>query len=192
MEPGFQLKCDEELLCRPPIPPEHGTYILVLCATLWHAVRIDRRGLKIVRVEPGVYAYVGSAWGAGGLRARIYRHLGLSRKKRLHWHIDRLLASEYIAPVAVVYAPGCRGERTAAEILSEAYDPIPGFGASDDPVNNTHLYRLADLEDCTPSYPCISRRLANELVTRLNRACNAHGAIVGLRCLQWRRAASRG
>ncbi len=143
-------------------------------------------------LEPGVYVYVGSAWGPGGLRARIYRHLGLVGRKRLHWHIDRLLASEYVEPLCVVYAVGCRGEQQAAALLSEDFRPVRGFGATDDRVNDTHLFMLTRLEDCGASPSCISGALLDELVTRLNQVCGAGGAIIGSWCLRWKHRASIG
>ena len=127
------------MLCRPPRSP--GTYALLLRVTLWHAVRVDARGRLVAVLRPGLYAYVGSAWGPGGLAARIERHLGL-RRKRLWWHIDRVLASEYVSVEGVVYAPGCRGESLLAERLSRFAEPVPGVGSSDDPRAPSHLYLL--------------------------------------------------
>jgi len=40
---------------------------------------------------PPRYAYGGSAYGPGGLRARIRRHL--RAEKPLRWHVDRLIAA---------------------------------------------------------------------------------------------------
>jgi Uri superfamily endonuclease len=41
---------------------------------------------------PGFYAYVGSAFGLGGLRARIGHHPESTAEP--HWHIDYLLKVE--------------------------------------------------------------------------------------------------
>jgi len=37
---------------------------------------------------PGYYIYIGSAFGPGGVRARMLRHLRADKPK--HWHIDYL------------------------------------------------------------------------------------------------------
>ncbi len=74
----------------------------------------------------GTYLYVGSAWGPGGLRARVGRHLRGSAA--LRWHIDYLRAAS--DPVAVWLAVGLRVECTWAQALAE--DPaaeivVPAF-----------------------------------------------------------------
>ena len=51
--------------------------------------RIDIGSLGRFDILPGFYAYVGSAFGAGGLRARIGHHLESTAWP--HWHIDYLL-----------------------------------------------------------------------------------------------------
>ena len=54
-----------------------------------------------VVLEPGIYVYIGSARGGGGLRARILRHI--SRSKRIHWHIDYVTMSKGYEPLLAVY-----------------------------------------------------------------------------------------
>ena len=54
----------------------------------------DRQQLQIGRLggmqlSKGWYVYVGSAFGPGGLAARVSRHL--QRHKTRHWHIDHLI-----------------------------------------------------------------------------------------------------
>ena len=57
----------------------------------------------------GQYAYVGSAHGPGGLRARVGRHL--RAEKPLHWHIDYLTAAlPVMHVVTVVVTDGARLE----------------------------------------------------------------------------------
>ena len=128
------------MLCRPPSSP--GVYLLLLESLVYHAVRVDRRGSRIAVLEPGLYVYVGSAWGPGGLAARIARHIGARRKRRLHWHIDRILASEYVRPVALLYAIGCRGESRLASMIASVAEPLPGIGSTDDPSASSHFFRL--------------------------------------------------
>ncbi|MGC9523845.1 MAG: GIY-YIG nuclease family protein, partial [Anaerolineae bacterium] len=58
------------------------------------------------RFPEGTYLYVGSAWGPGGLRARLSRHLRGSPKVR--WHVDYLRA--HADPIAVWMASDARVE----------------------------------------------------------------------------------
>lgn len=87
-----------------------------------------RRRLDLPR---GVYAYVGSALGPGGLGARVGRHLDPARP--IHWHIDYLKRATRI--VEVWYAVGpVRREHAWAKVLANLPDAsirLPGFGSSD-------------------------------------------------------------
>ena len=98
-----------------------------------------------VTLAAGQYAYVGSAHGPGGLRARVGRHLRAD--KPLHWHIDYLTAAIPVVHV-VALASTARLECTWAKrllVLNGAAVPAPGFGSSD--CRNrcpAHLIRLPD------------------------------------------------
>ncbi|AEM39344.1 protein of unknown function DUF123 [Pyrolobus fumarii 1A] len=142
------------------------------------AIRIDKRGKRIVVLEPGFYVYVGSGWGPGGLRARLKRHL-MDRRRRLHWHIDRLLASGYARPVCVVYSVGCNAEKRIARVLSTVFDPIPGFGSSDDKESASHLFRLA-ASSCSGHVMCYL--LVSCLTRSCGAACIAGGDVDGESC----------
>lgn len=111
------------------IPRAPGTYLLVLRSR--QGVRIEVGRLGPLEVAPGVYLYVGSAFGPGGLRARVGHHLGAAR--RPHWHIDYLRAVAGVEAVWYV-ADGVRREHIWAARLMAApgvHVPQPGFGASD-------------------------------------------------------------
>ena len=71
------------------IPRGTGAYLLLLALD----TEIERKagGLGPIRLPAGLYAYAGSAWGPGGLRARIARHA--RRGKKTHWHIDPIRES---------------------------------------------------------------------------------------------------
>ncbi|MBN1580584.1 MAG: GIY-YIG nuclease family protein [Anaerolineae bacterium] len=106
-----------------------GTYCLVVRLDQFAQIRVGALGTFDFLC--GWYIYVGSAMGPGGLRARLARH---SRSdKRLHWHIDYLLAEgtleatwqmassekhECVWAKAVIGLPGAR-------------IPALGFGSSD-------------------------------------------------------------
>lgn len=78
----------------------------------------------------GYYLYVGSAWGPGGLRARVGRHLRGGSIQ--HWHIDYLRA--VAEPCALWVAPEAADECAwAMQLLAlpEARIVAPRFGASD-------------------------------------------------------------
>src|SRR5690606_19839173 len=111
------------------LPAEAGTYVLLIRAG--EPLRLVPGRLGAFDLPAGLYAYVGSAHGAGGLRARVGRHLRTGKKA--HWHVDALTA---LAPVVEVWASASaeRVECTWARALAAlpgAVEPIPGFGASD-------------------------------------------------------------
>lgn len=106
----------------------------------------DRITLPIARLndpllEPGTYVYAGSAFGPGGIRARVGRHLRADKKP--HWHIDHLSAR--VACVEVRTYPGGRECDLVAMLISDgAVVPVAGFGSSDCRDCAAHLVRLAD------------------------------------------------
>ncbi len=153
---------DEELLCRPPREP--GIYILLVEVVAPIAIRFDRSGRRVAWLPQGCYAYVGSAWGPGGLEARLGRHLGYRRVRRLHWHIDRLLSSGYAAPRGYIAAIGCREESSVAACLAGRYEVVAGFGATDDNVASTHLFLLGQRCGCG---------IAEGVVTCIRSACQS-------------------
>ena len=55
------------------LPDIRGAYALVL--RLAHETRLDIATLGRPLLPAGLYLYAGSAWGPGGIRARVRRHL---------------------------------------------------------------------------------------------------------------------
>lgn len=124
---------------RASLPALAGTYVVALRAEHRREISVGRLGSLLV--EPGVYLYVGSAFGPGGLRARLGRHIDGTGKPR--WHVDLLRA--VTRPVAAWWslAPD-RLEHIWAKALAEldgAAEPLPGFGSSDCGCRS-HLVRL--------------------------------------------------
>ena len=111
------------------LPEDKGTYILI--ANVSQMRRWEIGSLGKFDLIPGFYAYVGSAFGAGGLRARLGHHLAATAEP--HWHIDYLL--QVASPVEIWYATaGRKLEHHWADSLEAASRfriPIPRFGASD-------------------------------------------------------------
>lgn len=121
---------------------EPGTYALLLRAA--DERDVDIGALGEMRVHPGLYVYVGSAFGPGGLRARVERHARGDGAR--HWHVDYLRA--VTTPEAVWYTHDPeRRECTWAEILRSlpgATVPLDGFGASDCNCS-AHLARFGEI-----------------------------------------------
>jgi Uri superfamily endonuclease len=106
-----------------------GTYALVMW--LSHEVELQVGRLGRFRCAPGWYLYVGSALGPGGVQARVARHA--RAQKRLHWHVDYLLAWAELREVWTMEEP-VRRECDWAQALAALPGvriPVPGFGASD-------------------------------------------------------------
>lgn len=109
--------------------PTPGTYAVVLEALEHGRVPIARLGE--LALSDGVYCYVGSALGPGGLAARCRHHERLAA--RPHWHLDYL--RPHCRIIGFWVAPGpTRCEHAWAQALGaqpSARWPLPGFGASD-------------------------------------------------------------
>jgi len=106
-----------------------GTYVLLIDVVRSTSVVVGSLGTMPVR--PGTYAYVGSAFGPGGVRARVRRHLRGTTSP--HWHVDYLRPCGHVRRVWHTY-DASRRECAWAEALRSmpgATMPLAGFGASD-------------------------------------------------------------
>lgn len=122
------------------IPDERGTYVLVLQSTHVQSIVVGRLG--VLDVRPGTYVYIGSAFGSGGLRARVARHASVT--KRQYWHIDYLL--DVVRLTEIWYAAGTeKQEHLWAKAIARipgASVPMRGFGSSDC-LCEAHLFHFA-------------------------------------------------
>jgi Uri superfamily endonuclease len=111
------------------VEPKPGTYALVLCATTRASIQIGRLGK--LDLHPGFYVYVGSAFGPGGVRARLRHHL--KRASRPHWHIDYLRASTRLVEIWHSHDEAIHEHAWAGAIrrMRFASTPLQGFGSSD-------------------------------------------------------------
>ena len=106
-----------------------GTYLLEIAVA--EASNIEVGALGPVRFAADRYAYVGSAFGPGGLAARVGRHreLAAGERESRHWHVDYLLGHGETSLVGVVaFADEDRECELASALPGE---PVDGFGASD-------------------------------------------------------------
>ncbi len=115
-----------------------GAYVLLI--ELGAPLALEIASLPRAVLAPGRYAYCGSAYGPGGLKARIGRHL--RQDKPIRWHVDRLSAAGRI--VAFRAVPGGRECGLLDRLLKApgASVPLPGFGSSDCRRCPAHLVAL--------------------------------------------------
>lgn len=113
----------------PILPKDHGTYVCVF--SLSQDIRIKIGKLAWRNLHQGYYLYVGSAFGPGGLRARLSHHLRPS--PRPHWHVDYLKPHAQLVEIWLA-ATELRCECVWTHALLKmrgAQIPIEGFGSSD-------------------------------------------------------------
>ena len=117
-----------------------GTYALLLASNDSRRLSIGRLGSLALR--PGWYVYVGSAFGPGGLRARLAHHRKLAT--RPHWHVDYLRLHATLERVWYTYDASRREHEWASVLLQlpGVEVPLPGFGSSDCECRS-HLVRFA-------------------------------------------------
>jgi len=141
--PEISLRRDSDT----SIPKEPGTYILILEAPARRRIPVGALGTLVL--EPGFYAYVGSALGPGGLRGRLAHHRGRSRSP--HWHIDYVRRHTALREIWFSAGASRREHRWAAVLARSAGSIIPfaGFGASDCGCHS-HLFRFSQRPRLSP------------------------------------------
>ena len=117
---------------------EPGAYLLVI--DLDAPLLLDVPKGASAALPAGRYGYCGSAYGPGGIRARVARHR--RQEKSIRWHIDRLTVVGRV--IAVQAKPGGRECALMDNLraLPGASVPVPGFGSSDCRRCPSHLAAL--------------------------------------------------
>lgn len=123
-------------------PVNQGTYALVFKCKKKQEVKVGKLG--IFQIVPGYYIYIGSAFGPGGIKARVGRHL--KKHKKLKWHVDYL--RKYLKVVDVYFSTSeqkleCVWSAKLAEL--EFSIPFIGFGSSDCKCKS-HLFYFKEWE----------------------------------------------
>jgi Uri superfamily endonuclease len=106
-----------------------GCYSLIVNLSRKKTIRVGKLGKAVF--PAGTYFYTGSAM--KGLRARLRRHC--NRKKKIHWHIDYLLALPEARIRKIILYPAAPGQecRQNKKIVATpgAAVILKNFGASD-------------------------------------------------------------
>ena len=124
-----------ETLALGPILVAYALYFDIRAPVVLRMPRFENPYL-----DPGTYVYAGSAYGPGGIRARVTRHL--REDKAPHWNVDHLSAQVRCSRVET-YPKGRECDLIADLLANGADIPIPGFGNSDCRACVSHLVRLA-------------------------------------------------
>lgn len=135
-----------------------GTYVTFFhLPTAAHRVRVGALGT--FDFGAGCYAYLGSAFGVGGVRARTNRHLTAVTPKG--WNIDWL--KPLCAPVAVWWTHERRHvEFDWADLLADlpgATIPVRWFGGNDNPAAEAHLVRFDTVPPLTAFRGQVARQM---------------------------------
>jgi Uri superfamily endonuclease len=139
---------------RPRREPQRGTYALVFRLARASDVCVGRLGRYSLR--PAFYVYVGSAFGPGGLAARLKHHLG--SLARPHWHVDYLRQAADLEEIWLADG-SVRREHAWATLLRElprAAIAVRRFGSSDCSCES-HLFEFPR----RPSVRTFQRRVRN-------------------------------
>ncbi|MBN1995787.1 MAG: GIY-YIG nuclease family protein [Anaerolineae bacterium] len=117
---------------------ETGNYVLLLHLPIDEQLTIGKLGT--FDFPAGWYAYVGSAFGSGGLVGRLKYHLKPVEKP--HWHIDYLRQAARLQEIWL--SPGSeRREREWVDLMLAipgAMVVVEGFGASDSDRESHLIY----------------------------------------------------
>ena len=131
-------------LLRPAVPIDSGTLSTApkeagAYAVMLHlAIPVCFESSRLAQtLNAGWYVYAGSAYGPGGIRARLGRHL--KKNKKLHWHVDQLTSvANGMRAIAVPNGSEC--EIVARLARSRAFRLVAdGFGSSDCRTCQSHL-----------------------------------------------------
>lgn len=140
-----------------PLPGrQKGTYLLILRLQKDRRIRIGKLGLQ--QLTAGFFGYVGSAFGPGGLRARLNHHLRTAARPR--WHIDYLRKAAAVEQIW--FSTEDRQQEHAWASLLKCMSgidiPVDNFGATDCRCRS-HLFRFVR----KPSFVRFARALNREM-----------------------------
>jgi len=129
-----------------------GSYALIFHCD--QTLDVDVGALGQLTLLPGYYIYIGSAFGSGGVAARIAHHCQISL--RPHWHLDYLRPHMRLLEIWCTYDSVRREHQWAEQLarLRGVRQPFPGFGASDCDCF-THFFRFG----FKPSFDGFRQRL---------------------------------
>ena len=123
-----------------------GGYVLII--KIPRRLSLFLKSIGSITVDPGIWVYIGSAMGHGStnLENRIRRHF--RKEKKVHWHIDHLLASK-VQLLAAIWAESQKPiECDIVQALEKQKEFTNGprkFGASDCVRGCfTHLFQTRD------------------------------------------------
>jgi Uri superfamily endonuclease len=129
--------------------PTTGAYVLLISVQAPISLCIGKLGKMDFR--PGWYVYIGSAMGhaSTSLHHRLRRHFAPVNQKRMHWHVDYLLASPQSNLAGAVIIPSSK--KVECEIVSLLQGTGiqswgSRFGASDCSTCPSHLLFLNSLD----------------------------------------------
>ncbi len=125
------------------LPSRTGTYLLILKLDQESEIHVGKIGIHVF--QPGWYLYLGSAFGPGGLKARLQRHI--RGGKKTFWHIDYLRSKSLLVEVWFQIIPQPNEHQIAEWLVSQKgiKSSIPGFGSSDCSCES-HLFFTENLE----------------------------------------------
>lgn len=119
------------------MPFGKGTYALVLYVAKSVTIEVGRLGQ--LAFQNGHYLYIGSAFGPGGLQARLKHHLKISQNP--HWHIDYLRKAGAVVEIWWSINEESQEDQWVGFLESSHQFNCPhkGFGSSDS-RSYSHLF----------------------------------------------------
>lgn len=139
-----------------------GTYILVFSNSKKRNIKVGQLGN--VTVEKGYYLYVGSAFGPGGFRARVCRHL--KKKKTPYWHIDYLRSAMIAEEIWFTLHPEkleCHWSRMLNNMQGHCFKK--GLGSSDCSCES-HFYHFSSKPDVRDFQQLNSEKITRESLNK--------------------------
>jgi len=141
-----------------------GTYILILKLNHEKSIQVGKLGK--FKFAPGFYAYIGSAFGPGGLAGRLNHHFKLTTKP--FWHIDYLRKFTSIEQVWFS-DQHIRREHDWAKLMNQMDGGsigMKGFGCTDCRCE-THLFYCSEIPSIGQFQKLISNYFSNDASTKL-------------------------
>ncbi len=117
----------EEIFKTKDFPSLGGAYLLLI--DLKKPLTLPQKKFCQKPLEPGFYLYAGSAYGPGGIKARVSRHIKKRKAKR--WHIDYITTQATVTEALVI--PQANECAFISQLLEnpQIFVPLKGMGSSD-------------------------------------------------------------